>query len=621
MKADSKIARHTIGNGKANRTVRDHKVAAARQSVSEFKRRTPPSGTRERIFVQIASYRDPECQWTLKDMFEKASNPDRVFAGILWQYILEEDKHCFVVETRPEQVRLERYNARFSKGVCWARSLTQKLWRGEEYTLQIDSHTRFEPNWDQKLIEMCRQTRSPKPVLTCYPPAYTPPDRRYTGFIYSMGAKEFDPHGMFSMEGRAIKVEAAPVSPIPGVFCSGCFFFAPSEIIQEVPYDPNLYFFGEEITLAVRLWTHGWDLFYPNQPVLYTYWNRKYRRTHFDDHAHWPELNQRSYRRVQHLLGVRKSEDIHALVDLDKYGLGTERTLAEYQRYSGVNFAKQTFSTRARDGKPYPRFGRNSSQPAKAPTVTRSKHKPRKVFESPHGIVFDDFLPEDAYQRIYHFACRTDYERINSQGKIQRVWRLRDGFPLRSQFNPHYFADTTARPNPKPDWAYPTNSAVDEFIEHLNHLTPQVEPFIGRANQDWNRYSVTGWIYPRDTALSLHDDGSGVYSGAFTYFLNPHWDIHWGGLLMFLDPRASRALQSFKTPRNVQDYYKRKWIDPEAENAFVWDPGLAQCIFPKRNRIVFIHPESYHFVTKVHADAGENARMSLAGFFMKPGTK
>ena len=579
------------------------------------------SGIHDRIFVQIASYRDPECQWTLKDMFEKALNPDRVFAGVVWQYIPDEDAHCFEVETRPEQVRTERFNARFSKGVCWARALTQKLWRGEEYTLQIDSHTRFEPDWDQKLIQMCRQTRSPKPVITCYPPAYTPPDQRYRGFIYSMGAKQFDPNGMFLMVGRAIKVEDAPPRPIPGAFCSGCFLFAPSEIIEEVPYDPNLYFFGEEITLAVRLWTHGWDLFHPNQPILYTNWDRKHRKTHFEDHAHWPELNKRSYSRVLHLLGVRKSDDTHALTDIGKYGLGTERTLVEYQRYSGVNFAKRTFNARARDGKAYPRFGSNGRRRPKVMAPTHPTHEPRKVFESPHGIVFDDFLPEETFERLYRYACGMDYERINTQGKIQRVWRLRDGFPLRSQFNPHYFSSSATRPSPKPVWAYPTNTQVDEFFEHVNRLTPKTTRFVGEAGKDWDRYSVTGWIYPRDTALSLHDDGSGVYSGAFTYFLNPHWDIHWGGLLMLLDPRASKALQDFKTPQNVHDYYKRKWIDPEEENAFVWEPGLAQCIFPKRNRIVFIHPESYHFVTKVNADAGDNARMSFAGFFMKPEKK
>ena len=48
---------------------------------------TEADGIDERIFVQIASYRDPDCQWTLKDMFEKATNPDRVFAGVVWSAI------------------------------------------------------------------------------------------------------------------------------------------------------------------------------------------------------------------------------------------------------------------------------------------------------------------------------------------------------------------------------------------------------------------------------------------------------------------------------------------------------------------------------------------------------
>jgi hypothetical protein len=588
-------------------------------------------GLNERIFVQIASYRDPECQWTLKDLFEKATNPERVFVGIAWQYVIGEDDHCFQIETRPKQVRMQRLNARLSKGVCWARSITQQLWQGEEYTLQIDSHTRFEPDWDQKLIYMSRQTGSPKPVITCYPPAYTPPDKLYTGQIYAMAAKEFDRDGMFTMQGRGIAVENAPEKPIPGVFCGACFLFAPSAVIQEVPYDPNLYFLGEEITLAVRLWTYGWDLFYPNMPVVYTNWDRKYRKTHFEDHRDWGALNRRSHERVHYLLSGQEPTDPTALNGIEKFGLGSARTLEEYQRYSGINFRKKTFNQRAREGKPYPQFktrkrlGANGSNVSTLPTPISSAnghhHQPRKVFESIHAIVFDDFLPEDVYQKLYHYACTADYEHINTTGKIQRVWRIRDGFPLRSQFNLFHFIDESKRPFPKPDWAYPTNTALDNFAERLSKLSTDAASVIGQRGKDWDRYSVTSWIYPRDTALSLHDDGSGVYSGAFTYFLNPHWDIHWGGLLMFIDPRASEALQNFKTPRNVHDYYKKKWLDSSDENAFVWEPGLAQCIFPKRNRIVFIHPESYHFVTKVTADAGENARMSFAGFFMKPERK
>jgi hypothetical protein len=464
-----------------------------------------------------------------------------------------------------------------------------------------------------------------------------------------MGAKEFDRDGMFTMVGRGINVEDAPKKPIPGVFCSACFLLAPSAVIREVPYDPNLYFLGEEITLAVRLWTHGWDLFYPNITVLYTNWDRKYRKTHFEDHRDWGSLNRRSHQRVHYLLNGELPTDSAALQDIENYGLGSVRTLEQYQRYSGVDFRKTTFNARARDGKPYPRFKSNAHakrrtrvsltprfsevdgqgvmtstvstvSPSNSPDAfgANGHHQPRKIFESIHGIVFDDFLPEDVYQKLYHYACTADYEHINTTGKIQRVWRIRDGFPLRSQFNLFHFVDESKRPDPKPDWAYPTGTALDLFAERLAGLSPQATAVIGEYGKDFDRYSVTSWIYPRDTALSLHDDGSGIYSGAFTYFLNQHWDIHWGGLLMFIDSRSSKALQNFKTPRNVHDYYRKKWLDSADENAFVWDPGLAQCIFPKRNRIVFIHPESYHFVTKVTTDAGENARMSFAGFFMKP---
>lgn len=37
------------------------------------------------IFVSIAAYRDPECQWTLCDLFKQAEEPDRVTAGVVWQ--------------------------------------------------------------------------------------------------------------------------------------------------------------------------------------------------------------------------------------------------------------------------------------------------------------------------------------------------------------------------------------------------------------------------------------------------------------------------------------------------------------------------------------------------------
>jgi hypothetical protein len=52
--------------------------------------------------------------------------------------------------------------------------------------------------------------------------------------------------------------------------------------------------------------------------------------------------------------------------------------------------------------------------PSKALLKAVAKLEPRKVFESPHGIVFDDFLPEEAYQqemdRLQGGKCRFLYE-------------------------------------------------------------------------------------------------------------------------------------------------------------------------------------------------------------------
>jgi hypothetical protein len=47
---------------------------------------------------------------------------------------------------------------------------------------------------------------------------------------------------------------------------------------QEVPYDPHLpfLFFGEESSMAVRMWTHGWDFFSPPHHVIYHLWSRSF---------------------------------------------------------------------------------------------------------------------------------------------------------------------------------------------------------------------------------------------------------------------------------------------------------------------------------------------------------
>lgn len=123
------------------------------------------------IFVQIASYRDSECKFTIDDLFAKASNPERVFVGLNWQFAAEDGDVPFFDQPYRERIRLLEVPAAQSRGACWARHLTQSLYAGEAFSFQTDAHMRFAPSWDSTLVDMHERLREQgfaKPVLTHY---------------------------------------------------------------------------------------------------------------------------------------------------------------------------------------------------------------------------------------------------------------------------------------------------------------------------------------------------------------------------------------------------------------------------------------------------------------------
>jgi glycosyltransferase involved in cell wall biosynthesis len=130
-----------------------------------------------KIFVQIASYRDPQLVQTIKNMIENAKKPKNLRFGIARQFHPDDkfdDLSEFIGDKR---FRILNIPYEESRGVCWARNLTQQLYEGEEYTLQIDSHMRFAPNWDDEMIKMIKQLQKKgheKPLLTGYVSSFDP---------------------------------------------------------------------------------------------------------------------------------------------------------------------------------------------------------------------------------------------------------------------------------------------------------------------------------------------------------------------------------------------------------------------------------------------------------------
>jgi hypothetical protein len=291
-----------------------------------------------KIFVQIAAYRDPELPYTVQDLLAKASDSKNIRIGICNQATPAGWNHAALQDSRVTQIKVP-YRA--AKGTCWARSRVQELYEGEEFTLQLDSHHRFEPRWDRALIEMLETTGSPKPVLTAYIPGYIGKGKRTKPGPPEPGKQvfqQFDRDGVVAFIGAAMAPDEQ-MRPPRARFTSGHFIFAPGKIVEDVPYDPSLYFMGEEITLAVRAFTHGYDLYHPHRSHVYHAYVREGNRRHWDDHNRdknrrlvpWQSYQAESVKRVNALL--TEPESVEA-----PFGLGTVRTLRDYELYAGLNF-------------------------------------------------------------------------------------------------------------------------------------------------------------------------------------------------------------------------------------------------------------------------------------------
>ena len=118
-----------------------------------------------KIFVQIASYRDPLLLSTIDHCLERAANPENLTFGICYQ-----DETFFDKYDNDKRFTIRKIPFCESKGACWARSITNSMYKNEEYTLQIDSHMRFVKDWDTQLIEMWTALNDNKAIITSYPP-------------------------------------------------------------------------------------------------------------------------------------------------------------------------------------------------------------------------------------------------------------------------------------------------------------------------------------------------------------------------------------------------------------------------------------------------------------------
>jgi Glycosyltransferase (GlcNAc) len=282
------------------------------------------------VFVQISAYRDRQLPATLDSLFDEACDPDRLRVCVCWQHARAERLPARFRRTR----NIEWIDAgyRLSRGANWARRRVQKRWRGEPYSLIIDSHLRFASHWDATLIELLQGLRArhvPKPVITCYPPDFSPvtfPKRR-SQVPLKIYNEAYHQGLLVQFAGFPLPLWRWLSEPIPAQFLALGLLFTEGRFNAEIPIDPAIYFFGDEITTGLRAYCHGYDFFHPHRVIAWHAYDRTTRTCHWQDHDDWRRHDQRSLGRVRRVLEGREFRG---------YPLGTARSVADYERYIGL---------------------------------------------------------------------------------------------------------------------------------------------------------------------------------------------------------------------------------------------------------------------------------------------
>jgi hypothetical protein len=310
------------------------------------------------IFIQIAAYRDPELIPTIRDCIAKATYPDDLRFGICWQ--TDANDSTLEPYLSNDRFRIQRIPWHESKGLCWARSEIQKLYEGEEFTLQLDSHHRFAPGWDRQLLEFMELCGSPKPILTSYAGIYEPGiNETPPSGPFKMVADRFTPSGTILFRPHHIQGWQDLNVPIRARFVSGHYFFTLGQHCEEYRYDPQLYFAGDEISLSIRSYTLGYDLYHPHRNLVWHEYTRVGRTKHWDDHTNkqteapieqpWHERDVISKRRLRKMLREEDNDE-----EIGIYGLGSVRRHGDYERYAGIDFARRLLQRETTAGKEPP---------------------------------------------------------------------------------------------------------------------------------------------------------------------------------------------------------------------------------------------------------------------------
>lgn len=300
----------------------------------------------ETIFVSIPSYRDPQCFNTIRNLWSNATQPQKIYVGVCQQNESgDQDVGEMVKELFPSLYEnnffILRMDAHEATGPCLAREMIENfLLEDQDFVLMVDSHTLFKEDWDTLLIHEWKSTQDPKAILTTYPNEYskniTWANKKPTFLKARKWA--FVKFPLYVTE----HYKTPPSKPIPSIVLAAGFCFLPREAVEKSPYVANVpfSFIGEETVMAIKYYTHGFNLYAPTEEIVQTSYDRKER----------PNFHEV----VRSLKSELRDESNERLLDIAcgriPSELGEERLVEEYYTYSGLDIRNGSINSLAQHG-------------------------------------------------------------------------------------------------------------------------------------------------------------------------------------------------------------------------------------------------------------------------------
>ena len=279
----------------------------------------------DKIFVSIASYRDQELLDTVFSILKHAKNPKRLFLSIFSQDENHPNlEHLFSLFNIKEY-SYKKIHYSDARGVGYARAETQKpLNSTYKYYLQVDSHTQFIQDWDDKIVDHYEKAIGywGNLIFTAYPGTYEYTETGNLKFATSLvptclRIQPAEPNSPIRFEPKYKEYVGGDIGEFHGYFCAG-LAFGYAQYFIDVPYDDQIYFNGEEQTLAIRFYCKDIKLLAPPYNYCFHHYTGLKRLRHWQNNETWKKYDDIGIQRLNDFFDY-KLDATYGISNKEKY--------------------------------------------------------------------------------------------------------------------------------------------------------------------------------------------------------------------------------------------------------------------------------------------------------------